>query len=380
MINNKRAIIIVIDSMGCGALEDAADYGDDLSCNTLCNTAKAAGGLKVPNFEKLGLGNILPVEGVEPSKFPLASYGIMKMKAKGKDTTTGHWEIAGLVLKHPFKTYINFPKELTDKFIEMTGCGGILGNIPASGTAIINELNDEHTKTKFPIIYTSADSVFQIAVNIDIIPLGTLHEWCTVARKLLDEGNYGISRVIARPYHIAEGKPERIGKFRHDYSVEPPEPTLLNKIQNAGGKVLSIGKIKDIFVGSGVDESVPTGSNAEGLSATLESIQTKKDFNLIFTNLVDTDMLYGHRRDALGYAAAIEAVDVYIEKFINAMGDDDILFITADHGCDPTYKGSDHTREMVPLLVYSKTKKPEALGVKESFTYISEEIEKWLFL
>ena len=373
----KRATIIVIDSMGIGAIEDAADYGDDLTCNTLCNLAHVTGGLNVPNFEKLGLGNIKDIEGVKKTDAPLAKYGIMKMKSKGKDTTTGHWEIAGLVLKHPFKTYKKFPDEIINEFIKQTGCKGILGNIPASGTKIIEDMHNEHMKTKYPIVYTSADSVFQIAVDIDIIPLETLYDWCKIARKILDDGNWGVSRVIARPYQIIDSKPTRIGKFRHDYSVAPSEPTLLNKIVDCGKKVLSIGKIKDIFVNSGISEAIPTGSNKEGLEATLKSIKEKK-WDLIFTNLVDTDMLYGHRRDAFGYKGAIEQVDLYLNEILPSLDNDDLLIITADHGCDPTFRGTDHTREMVPILVYNKNLKGEDIGILPSFTYVSDIVKNWL--
>ena len=373
----KRAAIIVIDSMGIGAIEDACEYGDDLTCNTLCNLAKKEGGLNVPNFEKLGLGNIKDIQGVKKTDTPMAKYGIMKMKSKGKDTTTGHWEIAGLVLKNPFRTYKEFPPEIIDEFIKQTGCKGILGNIPASGTKIIEDLHDEHKKTKFPIIYTSADSVFQIAVDIDIIPLETLYDWCKIARKILDDGTWGVSRVIARPYQIIDGKPTRIGKFRHDYSVPPPEPTLLNKIQDANKKVLSIGKIKDIFVNSGVSEAIPTGSNKEGLEATLKSLKEKK-WDLIFTNLVDTDMLFGHRRDSKGYKEAIEQIDCYLKDILDVLDEDDLLIITADHGCDPTFRGTDHTREMVPILVYNKNLQGEDIGTLPSFTYVSDIVQKWL--
>lgn len=376
-MNKKRAIIVVIDSMGIGAMPDSLDFGDDSTVNTLCNLAKASGGLNVPNFEKMGLGNIKDILGVKKTNSPIAEYGIMKAKSKGKDTTTGHWEIAGLVLDNPFKTYINFPDELIEKFIQKTNCGGILGNLPASGTKIIEELNDKHHKTKFPIIYTSADSVFQIAVDIDIIPIETLYEWCRIARELLDDG-YGISRVIARPYKIIDGKPTRIGSLRHDYSVAPPKDTLLDEIVKNNGKVYAIGKIKDIFTGKGISESKPTGGNTEGLIATLDAIQNKKDFSLIFTNLVDTDMLYGHRRDYSGYKKAIEEVDSYLPKFIQNMDEDDLLIITADHGCDPTYKGSDHTREMVPVIIYGENKGD--IGTKESFTYVSDRIKQWLNL
>lgn len=373
----KRAAIIVIDSMGIGAIEDALEYGDDLTCNTLCNLAQVTGGLNVPNFEKLGLGNIKDIKGVKKTDKPLAKYGIMKMKSKGKDTTTGHWEIAGLVLEHPFKTYREFPDEIINEFIKQTGCKGILGNIPASGTKIIEDLHKEHEKTKYPIIYTSADSVFQIAVDIDIIPLETLYDWCKIARKILDDGKWGISRVIARPYQIIDSKPTRIGKFRHDYSVAPPKPTLLNKIVDSGKKVLSIGKIKDIFVNSGISEAIPTGSNKEGLEATLKSIKEKK-WDLIFTNLVDTDMLYGHRRDAFGYKGAIEQVDLYLGDILPSLDSDDLLIITADHGCDPTFRGTDHTREMVPILVYNKNLQGENIGILPSFTYVSDIVKNWL--
>lgn len=369
-----RVIIIVIDSMGIGAMPDCLEFNDEPFVNTLCNLANASGGLNVPNFQKWGLGNLMQIEGVPAVSSPKSQYGIMQAKSKGKDTTTGHWEIAGLVLKNPFRTYINFPAELIEKFIKETKCGGILGNCPASGTKIIEELNNEHHKTGFPIVYTSADSVFQIAVDIDIIPIETLYQWCKIARKLLDDGNYGISRVIARPYKIIDGKSSRIGSLRHDFSVSPPEDTMLNKIEKAGGKVYAVGKIKDIFTSSGITESKSTGGNTEGLKETLNAVKNKKDFNLIFTNLVDTDMLYGHRRNYMGYKKAIEEIDSYIPLLTDALEDDDLLIITADHGCDPTYKGSDHTREMVPVLIYGKTLKPMPLGVKESFAYISKRV------
>ncbi|MBE7705836.1 MAG: phosphopentomutase [Cyanobacteria bacterium SIG30] len=375
-MNKKRAIVIVIDSMGIGALPDCAEYDDKITYNTLCNTASKVGGLNVPNLEKMGLGNLAEIKGVEINEEPTASYAIAKMKAKGKDTTTGHWELMGLVLKEPFKTYKKFPDELINEFIEKTGCKGILGNCPASGTKIIEDLNEKHHETKFPIVYTSADSVFQIAVDIDVIPLDTLYEWCKIARKILDNG-YGISRVIARPYQIIDNKPTRIGKYRHDYSVPPPNDTLLNEIEKNGGSVLGIGKIKDIFVGSGITESIPTGSNKEGLEATLGAIK-KGENNLIFTNLVDTDMVYGHRRNAEGYAKAIEEIDFYLSDIINELKEDDILIITADHGCDPTADGTDHTREQVPVIIYGKNNKPQEYGVKSSGVFVADFIRKWL--
>ena len=373
-----RVILIVIDSMGIGAMPDAEEYGDSLRCNTLCNLARSNGGLNIPNFEKLGLGNIRSITGVAKTKTPLAKYGVMKMKSKGKDTTTGHWELAGIVLDKPFKTYKKFPDTLINEFITRTKCQNILGNTPASGTKIIEEYNEVHTNSKFPIIYTSADSVFQIAVNIDVVPLEKLYRWCEIARELLDEGDYRVSRVIARPYHVINGKPVRLGKYRHDYSVKPPRGTILNILEQNGMTTYGIGKINDIFVGSGIAKFTPTGSNIEGLNATLDAVRNDNS-DLIFTNLVDTDMLYGHRRDVAGYAKAIETIDKALNNIVNAMQDEDLLIITADHGCDPTYQGTDHTREMVPLLIYARNIKPGNIGIKESYTYVAKVIKKWLF-
>ena len=374
----NRAIVIVIDSMGIGAMDDAPKYGDSLKCNTLCNLAKANGGINVPTLEALGLGNIRTIKGVSKTKTPKGQYGVMKMKSKGKDTTTGHWELMGLVLDKPFKTYKKFPDELISKLIERTDCKNILGNKPASGTKIIEEYNAVHTRSKFPIIYTSADSVFQIAVNIDVVKLETLYSWCTIARELLDEGGYRVSRVIARPYKVTNGVPTRIGKYRHDYSIKPPQDTLLNVIEQSGKAVYGIGKINDIFVGSGITKFTPTGSNIEGLDITLDAIRNDAS-DLIFTNLVDTDMLYGHRRDYKGYARAIETIDKYLVNIINAMKDDDLLIVTADHGCDPTFEGTDHTREMVPVILYHKGIAPGNIGIHDSFTYVTQRIKDWLF-
>ena len=392
----KRAIIMVIDSMGCGAMPDCRDYNDIPECNTLCNVAKANGGLKLPTMQKMGIGNLGDVAGVAKEQNPIAQYGIMREVSKGKDTTTGHWEIAGLVLDEPFKVYPQgFPSDVIDKFIEKTGCGGILGNYPASGTKIIEDLNEEHHKTKFPIIYTSADSVFQIAVDVDVIPLEELYRMCHIAREIL-VGEHNVSRVIARPYHIVEGKPARISKDRRDFSVEPPKPTMLNEILNAGGRVVGIGKIEDIFVKSGISHAIHTGSNKEGLELTLKAVDNSLPLEnikiaeskeppaceLIFTNLVDTDMLYGHRNNWQGYGAAIEEIDAFLPRIMDKMTEDDILFITADHGCDPTVPGTDHTREQVPLLVYSKNqdfnKKPKNLGLIPTFAYIAGEVKNWL--
>lgn len=393
-MGKRRAIIVVIDSMGCGAMEDCADFGDIPECNTLKNVCHYNSGLDVPALESMGLGNLGDFEGIEKTATPVAQYGILKEKSKGKDTTTGHWEIAGLVSEKPFATFPDgFPKELIEKFIKETNCGGVLANIPASGTAIIEKLNDEHHKTHFPIVYTSADSVFQIALDTDMIPLETLYEWCNIARRLLDEGNYNVARVIARPYKIIDGKPTRISKDRRDYSMAPPKDTILDKYKKSGVKVIGIGKIEDIFSKAGITHAIHTGSNKEGLELTIKAIDGSldlesikyKDVNMtdnereiIFTNLVDTDMLFGHRNDAKGYGNAIEEIDDYLEKILPLITEDDLLVITADHGCDPTVPGTDHTREQVPVLYYSKKIEPKNLGTVVGFDTIAKRIEEWL--
>lgn len=390
----KRAIVIVIDSMGCGAMPDAAEFKDLATCNTLAHVAEANGGLNVPNLEKMGLGNIIDVQGVAKKQDYTAQYGILQEISKGKCTTTGHWEMMGLILDNPFKVYTEsgFPKEIIDEFVKRTGCGGVLGNKAASGTAILEELHEEHEKTKKPIVYTSADSVFQIAMNIDVVPLETLYEYCKIARELLNEVS-NVSRVIARPYQLVDGKPKRVSKYRRDYSVVPFKKTLCNEVVENNGYVYGIGKIEDIFVGSGITHAIHTGSNKEGLELTLEAVKSKlpkaelkvadcvevPDKYLIFTNLVDTDMLFGHRNDAIGYAKAIEEIDTYIDKIQENMTDEDILVITADHGCDPTVPGTDHTREQIPLLIYGKQIKPENLGTRVGFNYIANRVKDWLF-
>lgn len=392
----KRAIIIVIDSMGIGAMPDCKEYNDVYECNTLKNVAEFCGGLNLPNLEKLGLGNIQNFKGINKISNPIGQYGTMAEKSKGKDTTTGHWEITGLVLDKPFATFSNgFDNELIHEFIEKTGCRAVLGNYPASGTKIIEDLNEKHQKTKYPIIYTSADSVFQIAVDIDLIPLEKLYKWCEIARKIIDDGEYNISRVIARPYRVIDGKPTRISKDRRDYSIVPTKPTLLNEIQNSGGEVIAIGKIEDIFAKSGITHAIHIGNNKEGLELTLKAVKDELNLDkikypshisrltsyvsLIFTNLVDTDMLYGHRNDAKGYGCALEEIDVYLGKILENLQDEDLLVVTADHGCDPTVKGTDHTREYVPVLFYHKNIEPKDLDLLIGFDNIAKYIKNWLF-
>ena len=375
-------------------MPDCKEFGDTEQCNTLRNVCAFNQGLDVPVLEALGLGNIQDFEGIEKTSTPIGQYGTLQEKSKGKDTTTGHWEIAGLVSEKPFATFPNgFPKELVDKFIAETNCGGILANIPASGTTIIEQLNDEHHSTKYPIVYTSADSVFQIAVDTDLIPLETLYKWCEIARRLLDDGGYNTARVIARPYKIIDGKPTRISKDRRDYSMVPPKETVLDRVKAKGMKVIGIGKIEDIFSKKGITHAIHTGSNKEGLELTVKALKgelpltemkyegvkiTDENREIIFTNLVDTDMLFGHRNNAEGYGNAIEEIDDYLEEILPLIGEDDLLIITADHGCDPTVEGTDHTREYVPVLYYSKGIEPKDLGLTLGFDSIAERVENWL--
>lgn len=390
-----RAIIMVIDSMGIGAMPDCRDFNDIPECNTLKHVCEFNKGLNVPNLEKIGLGNLQDFMGIKKVENPTGTCATLVEKSKGKDTTTGHWEIAGITLDRPFSTFPQgFPSEMIEKFIKETNCGGILANYPASGTAIIEKLNDEHHATKFPIVYTSADSVFQIAVDTDLIPLETLYEWCRIARRILTEDDYYVSRVIARPYKIIDGKPTRISKDRRDFSIEPVAPTLLNKVKDDNGQVVAIGKIEDIFSKSGITHAIHTGSNKEGLELTLKAVKRElpleeiayeknKKYNekeIIFTNLVDTDMLYGHRNNPEGYGKAIEEIDTYLSPIIDAMEEKDLLIVTADHGCDPTVPGTDHTREKVPFVMYSKSRKPEGnLGEIIGFDTIANYIKIWLY-
>ena len=390
----KRAIVVVIDSMGIGAMPDCRDFNDIPECNTLKNVCKFNHGLNVPNLAKLGLGNIQDFEGIAKEANPIGQYGTMKEKSNGKDTTTGHWEMAGIVLKEAFKTFTQtgFPQEIIDEFIKRTNCGGVLANCAASGTKVIVDYNDEHHATKYPIVYTSADSVFQIAVDTDMIPLEKLYDWCKIARKMFDDLGVTVSRVIARPYHLVDGVPTRIGKDRRDYVLAPDQDTMLTDVEKANGTVIAIGKIEDIFCKQGVTHAIHTGSNKEGLDLTLKAINNTLDLksiaykdvpnadkSLIFTNLVDTDMLFGHRNDAAGYGKAIEEIDTYIPKFIDAMGEDDYLIITADHGCDPTVPGTDHTREYVPILIYSKKLQPKDLGVLDGLDSVAKFVKEWIF-
>jgi phosphopentomutase len=346
----KRAIIIVLDGVGIGELPDAAEYGDEGS-NTLGNIAKNIDNFRLPNLEKLGLGNIDNIIGFLKNPLPEGCFGKMAEKSPGKDTTTGHWEIAGIVMDRPFPVYpAGFPDFLIEEF-EIAIKRKTLGNIPASGTEIIKRLGKEHLNTGYPIVYTSGDSVFQIAAHEDIIPVEELYNICKVARKML-KGEHAVGRVIARPFIGSEGNFTRTVR-RRDFSLKPPKKTLLDYIVEKGYKVKTVGKIDDIFTNQGVTESIHTQGNVDGINKTINFINEEFP-GLIFTNLIDYDMLYGHRNDINGFAQALIEFDERLPKILNNLKDSDILFITADHGCDPTTLSTDHSREYVPLLVYGK--------------------------
>lgn len=361
----SKVCLIVTDSMGVGALPDAADYGDS-GANTFGHILESTENLNIPNLRRLGIGNI---DGVKWSSMacsePIGAYGKMAEISKGKDTITGHWEIGGIYTDTPFKTYPDgFPKSFIAQFEKTIGTE-VLGNYPTSGTEVIEKLGPLHESTGKPIVYTSADSVFQIAANTDVIPLSRLYEICEEARRLL-VGDVACGRVIARPYVIRDGKRVRTAD-RKDYAVSPPEDTVLDNIKNAGKRVYAIGKIGDIFNGKGITDSVHTESNMDGVDKTIEAL--KMDFDgFVFTNLVDFDSQYGHRRDPLGYGRCIEEFDARIPEIIDAMAPEDVLMICADHGNDPVHSGFDHTREYVPILVYgNKVKAGTNLGILSSF-------------
>ncbi|MEW5897861.1 MAG: phosphopentomutase [Bacillota bacterium] len=366
-----RFIIIVLDGVGIGALPDADKYGDERS-NTLVNTGRAAGGLQLPNLARLGLGNLAEIPGVPPAERPAASYGKMAERSAGKDTTTGHWEIAGLILEKPFPVYPNgFPQELIEFFEEQIG-RRVLGNKAASGTEIIAELGAEHMRTGYPIVYTSADSVFQIAAHEEIIPVEELYRLCQIARRLLT-GEHAVARVIARPFIGRPGAFIRTPR-RHDFSLPPPGPTILDILRENGFAVLAVGKIEDIFAGRGITRALPTANNMEGVDKTLECIK-ENGRGLIFTNLVEFDMVYGHRNNAAGYAEALAAFDRRLPEIIDALRPGDILIITADHGCDPTTASTDHSREYVPLLVYGQSVRPGVdLCTRQTFADVAATI------
>jgi phosphopentomutase len=371
----KRVLLIVLDSVGAGALPDAAEYGDEGS-NTLGNTAKAVGGLAVPNLGSLGLGNILEIEGVEQAKHPLAFFGKMSEASPGKDTTTGHWEMMGLKLETLFPTYPNgFPAEVMDAFEKAIG-RGTLGNKTASGTGIMEELGEEHMKTGKPIIYTSADSVFQITTHEEIIPIDELYWMSEVARKILT-GEHAVGRVIARPFIGERGSFARTHR-RKDFSLKPPAKTVLDYALEAGVAVYGVGKIREIFAGMGVPEGIHTEGNMHGIDETLKALRERKT-GIIFTNLVDFDSEWGHRNDPDGYARGLAAADARLPEIIEELESDDVLIITADHGCDPTTPSTDHSREYVPYLIFGRALgQGKGLGVRSTFADIGKTIAELL--
>ncbi|MFH0800917.1 MAG: phosphopentomutase [bacterium] len=371
----KRAIIIVLDGVGAGELPDASRFKDEGS-DTLGNLARAMGGLNLPNMARLGLGNIRPIEGVPPHSKPMGCFGRMAEKSAGKDTTIGHWEITGLITADPFPTYPDgFPPEVIEPFEKAVG-RKVIGNCTASGTEIIKKLGDIHVKTGSLIVYTSADSVFQIAAHESVIPIEEQYRICRVAREMLT-APHAVSRVIARPFTGESGNFRRTDR-RRDFSLSPPRKTLLDYAIDAGYPVYGIGKIEDIFAGQGMSWTVHTHDNADGMQQTLKIVQGKDD-GILFTNLVDYDMLFGHRNDKAGFSAALEAFDTFLPSLLGALKDGDVLFITADHGCDPTTPGTDHSREYVPLMVYGKgLKQGIDLKIRATFSDLGATIAEML--
>lgn len=374
----KRSILIILDSVGIGELPDADLFGDK-GMNTLGNLSRFfSDGLPLPNLERLGLGNIAELNGLPPQNKPAACFGKCAERSPAKDTTIGHWEIAGIISKKPFPTYPNgFPDEIIKEFTSTIGIG-ILGNYPASGTEIIKELGDEHVKTKKPIVYTSGDSVFQIACHEEIYKIEKLYEFCRIAREML-RGEHAVGRVIARPFIGSSGNYKRTAN-RRDFSVSPPQKTLLDILSEKSIKTTAIGKIGDIFNHIGIDKEIHSHSNTEGIDLTIDAIKNEKAPRLIFTNLVDFDMLFGHRNDAEGYRKALIEFDNRLPDILSSLLEDDLLIITADHGCDPTLTYStDHSREYIPLLVFSKNMKyGQNLGTRETFADIAKTIYDYL--
>jgi phosphopentomutase len=362
-MDRRRFVILVADSVGCGALPDARAYGDEGS-DTLGNTSRAVGGLSMPVLGRMGLGHLTSILGVPPDPSPAAFHGRMAERSKGKDTITGHWEMMGVVLSEPLAVFPQgFPPEILDAFVRETGVPGVLGNTVASGTVIIQELGEEHQRTGKPIVYTSADSVFQIAAHEETVPLETLYAWCRAARRILDP--FRVARVIARPFVGTPGKYARTYN-RKDFAIATPGPTVLEKLVEARVPVFGVGKIPDIFDRKGITDEVHTAGNADGLAKT-EALLDRVDHGLVFVNLVDFDMLYGHRNDPTGYARALEEMDRALPRILGKLHPGEIAALTADHGCDPTTPSTDHSREYVPLVVHAPGRGGGALGTRGSF-------------
>lgn len=370
----KRVFLIVLDSVGIGAMEDAQEFGD-AGCNTLFSASRGSC-FHLPNMKKMGLFNIDGIDWAEGTRAPEAVYARMTEASRGKDTTIGHWEIAGIISKQPLPVYPNgFPEEILGPFRRMTG-RGILCNAPYSGTEVIRDYGDEHVRTGSLIVYTSADSVFQIAAHQQVVPVETLYEYCEMARGLL-VGKHGVGRVIARPFIGEKGNYVRTSG-RHDYSLEPPGETMLDAVKAAGKEVIAVGKIRDIFAGRGITSYTYTSGNGEGIRKTLEYMNREFE-GLCFVNLVDYDMLYGHRNDIEGYARALTEFDEALPELVSSLREEDILMITADHGCDPGYTSStDHSREYTPLLLYGPQVAPKNMGTRETFADIGATVLQYL--
>jgi phosphopentomutase len=370
----SRACVIVLDAVGAGALPDAADFGD-VGSDTLGNVARAVGGLDLPNLEALGLGNVEPLEGCPPQPGAPAVAGRLLERSKGKDTTTGHWELMGVVTPSPMPTYPHgFPHDVIDPFMHRTG-RGVLGNKAASGTEIIQELGEEHQRTGKWIVYTSADSVFQVAAHEETIPLEELYEGCRIAREILT-GKHAVGRVIARPFVGEPGNYERTPN-RHDFSLEPKRPNYLTHVREAGTVVHGVGKIGDIFAGQDIDESHPTKSNVEGIQQT-ETLLQELDEGLIFTNLVETDMLWGHRNDPVNFHRCLQDFDRRLPDLLEALREGDLLIVTSDHGCDPTTPSTDHSREYALLLAYVAGKNASGRIHEGEFADVGATVNNWL--
>jgi phosphopentomutase len=369
-----RACVIVLDAVGAGALPDAAEYGDEGS-DTLGNVARAVGGLDLPSLEALGLGNVEPLQGCPPQPGAPAVAGRLVPRSKGKDTTTGHWELMGVVTPQALPTYPHgFPFEVIDPFMHRTG-RGVLGNKPASGTEIIQELGEEHQATGKWIVYTSADSVFQIAAHEDTIPLAELYRGSEIAREILT-GKHAVGRVIARPFRGEPGNYERTPN-RHDYSLEPKRPNYLSLVRDGGKAVHGVGKIHDIFAGCDIDESHPTKSNVEGITVT-EQLLRDLDDGLVFTNLVETDMLWGHRNDPVNFHRCLQDFDRRLPDLLDALRSGDLLILTSDHGCDPTTPSTDHSREHALLLTYVEGRNATGRVHEGEFGDVGATVNAWL--
>jgi phosphopentomutase len=378
----KRVIILMMDSFGIGGAKDAVAFGDD-GANTLYNIAKVNNGLEIPNLNALGLGKAAFLSsGKKPyitgdSSIKIASkYGAMQEISKGKDTSSGHWEMAGVPVLFDWgyfpKEYPSFNDQLIASIVKESGINGILGNVAASGTAIIEEFGEEHIKTLKPIFYTSADSVMQIAAHEKYFGLDNLYKLCEIAFEKVKP--YNIARIIARPFEGEKKGEFKRTKNRHDYSVTPPAPTVLDKLKQSGGEVVSVGKISDIYAGSGITKAVKASGLEELWDVTLNEVKLAKSNTIVFTNFVDFDMTWGHRRDVKGYAQGLEYFDKRLPELVELLQDDDIVFITADHGCDPTYKGTDHTRENVPVLMFGKNITKGELGIRKTYADIGQTI------